>query len=300
MTRDELKLHGLGSSEYPAIAGASPYASGSDVWLDRMGLGRGREDSPAMYAGRTLERPLLRMAAEAAGIPFRHNRASITHPDWPRVPLFTTPDGFGPGRRTLCEIKLVGHRFSDWQAGPPDYVRLQVAAQLACIPKAHRAVVAALVGSELRTYTIERDEQLERELVADVADWWHRYVVAEVAPEADSSAAGWRLLKATAAADDRAERLATPDEQRVGQELLAAQALVAETETRIDNLRRQLAEASKDHDVAGVGWSAQWRSRSDVSWKSAATAAGVTPEQVEAATRSSVAFVFRSTKASRE
>ena len=61
---------------------------------------------------------------------------------WWRHALFGTPDGFGPHRYALAEIKLVGHRFDDWKTGPPEYVHLQVQAQMACYPKAQRVHVA--------------------------------------------------------------------------------------------------------------------------------------------------------------
>ena len=158
------------------------------------------------------------------------------------------------------------------------------------------SIVAALVGSELRTFTIERDVELEDRIAADLVDWWYRFVVPEVAPDPTTPASAWRLVKATASLDGRQERLATTDEQAAGAELIATTRQIAELERREDELRRSLAATALDSNVAGVGWSASWKDRADVSWKTAAVAAGVTPEQVEAATRHSASFVFRSSK----
>jgi predicted phage-related endonuclease len=295
--RDLARRIGLGASEAGGVLGVSPYMTASDVWLDKVGLGVGRADSPAMTAGRQLERPILRMAGVAATIPFHHNGQTFAHPRWPEVPLFATPDGFGPRRRVLAEVKLVGHRYADWSDGPPEYVRAQVAVQLACIPGASRAVVAALIGSDLRTYTVERDPAAEDKLVNDLVDWWYRYVVPEVAPPAETPASAWRLMKATAAVEGRQTRIAAPDEQRLGAELLANIRATAELEARADVIRRQLAEFAADSDISGVGWTAAWKQRADVSWKSVAVEAGAPPELVERFTRRSASFSFRSATA---
>lgn len=288
------ELRGIGASEGPGVLGLSPYGGPSDVWLRKVGLAGERGDTAAMYAGRELERPILRLASDAVGIRFTHNRQTFTHPRYPEVPLYATPDGFGPRRHVGAEVKLVGHRFSDWRDGVPDYVEVQAHLQMACVPKLSRVIVAALVGSELRTFAIERDEVLEDRLAADLVDWWYRFVVAEVAPDPDSSAAAWRLYKSTARVEDRAVRIALPDEQAIGAELILVSRQVAELERREDELRRQLAAATAQLDVNGVGWSASWKARADVSWKTAAIAAGATAEQIEAATRHSSSFVFRS------
>lgn len=295
--RDLARRIGLGASEGAAIMGLSPYQTASDVWLEKVGLGETRRDSSAMRAGRELERPILKLAGDTVGIAFAHNRQTFAHPRWADVPLFATPDGFGPRRHTLAEVKLVGHRYADWSDGPPDYVAVQAHLQLACIPKASRVIVAALLGSDLRTYTVERDVPLEDRMVADLVDWWYRYVIPEVAPPADTPASAWRLMKATAATDGRQTRLATPDEQRLGSELLAITRDVDALETRGDAIRRELAELAADSDIGGVGWAASWRERADVSWKSVAVEAGASPDVVERYTRRSASFTFRTAKA---
>ena len=292
--RDLARRIGLGASEVPAIFGVSPYATASDVWLAKVGLGSEKATTAGMMAGRELERPILRLAADASGIELKRNAQTFAHPRWPDVPLFATPDGFGPRRATIAEVKLVGFRFADWSAGVPDYVRLQVLAQMACLPRSGRAIVAALVGSELRTFTIERELEVEDRLLADVVDWWYRYVVAELAPEPDTPASAWRLARATAELDGRQQRLATPDEQGLGAQLIETTRSIDTLEKYAERLRLALATAAGDCDVAGVGWSASWHPRADVSWKTVALEAGATPELVEDHTRRSSSFRFRS------
>lgn len=293
LTRDDLKGLGLGASEVPAVMGLSPYSTASDVWLDRMGLAGPKDDTPAMAAGRALERPLLRMANARDGLGFRHNRLTLPHPKYPVVPLFATPDGFGPGRQSTAEVKLVGRRFSDWSDEPPDYVTAQARAAMACVPPSRYAVVIAFVGSDLRVYRIERDAAIEERLIDYVGSWWAEHIDGETAPEPDTPAAAWRLYRARAAIEERAERIAAPDEQAVGSELRVIAAEVKRLDERADELRRVLADGSLDSDVMGLGWRAGWRPRADVSWKSVAVALGATPEVIEAHTRRSASFVFR-------
>jgi hypothetical protein len=100
-------------------------------------------------------------------------------------------------------------------------------------------------------------------------------------------------MRATANLDGRQSRLATPDEQRMGAELLALTRQAAAVDEAADKIRRDLADLSRDHDVAGVGWSARWARRNDVSWKAVATEAGATPDLVAAHTRTSSSFQFR-------
>lgn len=290
--RDEARRIAAGASELPGIVGVPAFSSGVEVWLDKVGLGSSRADSDAMRAGRELERPILKMTGEKVGVRFSHNRQTWAHPRYPEVPLFATPDGFGPRRHSLAEVKLVGHRFADWADGPPDYVKVQAHGQLACIPRASRVIVGALIGSELRTWTIERDVELEDKLVADLVEWWYRYVVPEVAPPADSPASSWQLMRAAAELDGRQKRIATPDEQVLGAELLELARQSATIDERSDAIRRQLAELSSDSDIGGVGWAASWRERADVSWKSVAVDLGATEEQIAAHTRRSSSFVF--------
>jgi predicted phage-related endonuclease len=296
LTRDELKANGLGASEVAAIFGEpSPWMTASDVWLDRMGMAPAKIETAPMVTGRALETSILRLAADELGMPFRHNAAPIRHPDWPDVPLFATPDGYGPKRHVLAEVKLVGRRFADWQDGAPGYVRAQVAAQLACVRPSREAVVIALVGAELRTFRVERDRAIEDALVERVASWWRTYIDGQLAPDPDTPDAAWRLFGATAdtSAARLAERIATPDEQVTGQELLRVGAAIGELERRQDELRRSLAERATDSDVLGLGWRASWRQRADVSWKGVSVDAGATPELIEAHTRRSSSFVFR-------
>ena len=284
---------GLGASEVPAIAGLSPFATATDVWLEKVGLAPARAETPAMAAGKALERPILRLAGDRLGVTLRHNAGAVFHPSYPDVPLWATPDGYGVHRTLLAEVKLVGHRWSDWSDGPPDYVVAQARAQMACHPRAVAVVVIALLGSELRTMTVERDPAIERELVELATGWWRRHVVGELAPDPDGPSDAWAILRATAAVDARSERLALPDELATGRALIETNRQIAALEERADELRRELAVAAGEADLLGIGWTARWSDRASTSWKSVAMAAGATPEDIADYTTRTPSFGFR-------
>lgn len=294
MRRDQLRAGGLGASEVPAIFGESPYSTASDVWLDRMGLAHERS-TPAMSAGNALEVPILRLAGQRLDTRFHHNGQTFHHPD-PAVPLFATPDGFGPGRTQLAEVKLVGYRFADWREGPAPYAVRQVQAQLACLPRAEAGILIALLGSDLRTYRIARDPDIERAIVERVRAWWQDHIVGERSPDPVDAVDEWNVLKATTSTTGRAERLATPDEQKAGAELLVLAKQAAALEARTDELKRLLARDADESDVLGVGWQARWTSRASVSWKDVALAAGASDDLVAAHSRQSTSFAFRPVK----
>lgn len=283
---------GIGASEVAAIAGLSPWSTPVEVWLEKVGMGRPREETPQMAAGRDLERAILKLGARDLDRRIVHNGRTFTHPGWPDVPLFATPDGFGAGRATLAEVKVVSHHLSDWTDGPPPYVVSQCLAQMACFPKAVAVDVIALVGGAVKTYRVRFDADAIRDLERAVREWWSTYVVAQVAPPPISADDEWSLLRARIVPDHR-ERLATTDEQVIANDLVAILAERARLDALIDEGRRALATSSDGHDVAGVGWSGRWSDRSSVDWKGVVAAAGVPPETVAAFTRRTPSFTLR-------
>lgn len=283
---------GIGASVLPAIMGDSPWATPASVWLDLVGLAAPRE-SDAMRVGRDLEATVLRLTAREADRRMVANHQTFTHPDWPAVPLYATPDGFvQPRRVALVECKVVAHRFDDWRDGPPSYVQDQVQAQLACLPRAQSAIVGALIGGEIKTWRVERDAEFQAALPGLVAAWWADYIVADQAPDAETDADRWALLRAGVPMG-RAERIATPDEQRIGTALRGLLAEAARIDQAIQVYRLELADYARDSDVLGVGWRATWASRSTVDWRALVADQAIPAAVIAAHTRAAPTFTFR-------
>ena len=291
MTDD--RRDGLGASDVPAIAGASPWVTPVGLWLDRMGLSGPQPETEAMAAGKRLEGPILQLAARATGLTIHRNRVRFRHPDWPKVPLWATPDGLTRPRTTLVEVKMVGHRFADWADGPPAYVGLQVQAQLACLPRVQQAVVGALIGGELRTYRVDREPLVQQFLPALVAEWWARHILAERSPDPSGPGDQWALMRAAAATDGRDERVATTDESGWADGLLKLQEMEDDLAAQKETLRLALADAAVQSNVRGDGWTARWQLRRTVDWSAVADAYSIPSDVIERHTRVAPVFTFR-------
>lgn len=250
---------GIGASELPVIAGISPYSTPVELWLRKTG-DEEQADNVAMAIGRQLEVPILRLVARQEGIAFRHNRATWTHPRWPEVPLYATPDAIGPGAGCLGEIKVVGDWMAnDWSGGVPDYIRLQAHGQLAVHPKATFVLVAGLLGgTRLHVERIERDEAIVAELEVQATAWWQEYIVGGTPPPPVSEEDRWALLRRMVAVDRRQERPATPEEVALVEAYAAldksAKAISGEAAVQ----RRKLGEAALETDIRGPRWTARW------------------------------------------
>lgn len=288
---------GIGASEVPAILGLSPWTTPVAVWLEKVGMGGPRRETGPMRTGTALEGAILGIAARDLDLRAVRNRVSFRHPDWPDVPLWATPDGFTRHRAGLVEVKVVGYRGADWSDGPPPYVLSQVQAQLACLPRTRYAIVAALLGSDVRTWEVERDEALITALEADVAEWWDGYVRRQISPMPEGDADRWALVRALAArAPSRDSRIATDDEAVVAAHLSVLLAQADDVAAQIADLRLEMAEAAEGTDLIGTGWRATWHDRRQVDWAAIVRDERVPKRIIERYETTSRVFTFRRTK----
>jgi predicted phage-related endonuclease len=172
----------IGASEVGALLALHPYTSPARIYA-RIVDGDTIAQTSSMGVGKALEHPALELARDTLGLKVHACSRTYVHPD---LPLAATPDAYarvdwtahpeapalsglpaGPG---LVEIKVSGD-YSLW-TDLPAFVEWQVRAQLALTGRAW-AFVAALVGSSLRTYLVERDAELERAML-DAVDRFDR------------------------------------------------------------------------------------------------------------------------------
>ena len=290
------RLAGIGSSELARIAGDDPWGGPASVWLEKVGLAGGREPTPAMTAGLDLEGTVVRMSAAQLDTRFIRNHVTFRHPDWPDVPLYATPDGFGPGRRSGVEAKVVGHRLDDWKRGPPAYVRAQVQGQMACLPRLERVWVGALIGGQVHTYQIDRDPDAITAIEHGVVAWWRTYVIPEVAPEALTKGEAWDLLRARVRVEARPSRIAGDEEELLGRQLVSLMEQQDDIANLMDGLRRDLATHAAGEDIAGKGWRARWGERRSTDWAILAREEGLPRRLVESYTHATKTFTFRRAK----
>jgi putative phage-type endonuclease len=265
-----LEPAGIGASEAPAMLGVDPWTTPLQLWRRKLGRTLEREDSQAMRVGRALEGPVVELARELLPVPVRRNRKSYTHPGWPTVPMFATPDGFagcGDLKRGV-EVKVVGYRSAaDWDDGVPQRVQLQTQAQMeVCdIPAVW---VIALVGTELRVELVERDP-LVGDVLREGAVSFMELVREVREPDPVTDAERWERLAALSPREE-VELLADDLSQHLGAKLLEVRAEIAALEQSEALLRERLAANLNDLGTArlrGDGFVASWADRAGtVDW----------------------------------
>ncbi len=190
LTAADLSLRetGIGASEIAAVLELDPYKGPLDVWLrkrtPRRGplLGPSDPGQPAML-GHAIEPVLRRIYVERTGNDVAPT-PTTRHADLPFV--LATADGLG--ERSGLEIKVVGmHMAHHWgeagdDAGLPDYVRMQVAQNMAVFDRDRWDVCALIGGTDLRLWTIDRDAELEASLLEASAVFWEEHVLADEPP----------------------------------------------------------------------------------------------------------------------
>jgi predicted phage-related endonuclease len=247
---------GLGASELASIAGLSPWRTPLDVWLDKMEPSE-IERNDYQQLGLDLEGFLVHSIEGA-----RRNTLTHSHPDWPVVRLFATPDGIADRGTTLVEAKSVTHGLADWADGAiPEHYVIQAYGQLACHPLAQRVKFAVLLGGRPAYRTLEHPGQpVIDELVESAMRWWANYIVRETVPPPINDDDRWTIAR-RGSRGDRMSRLATPDEQAAADDLLEVRARIGELEAQEKEVRLRLAELASGADIAGAGWKATWSTR---------------------------------------
>lgn len=151
----------IGSSDAPIVCGASPYSSPLELYYKLHGeLPRySDEETRAQRFGARLEPAIAELAAEELGLKIRRS-APRKHPKYDFMSanldyeIISNPKG--PG---VLEIKNRGgdRPFENL----PDDILLQVAHQLAVTNRDWALVAVLFRFSDLRTFEIERDKELE-------------------------------------------------------------------------------------------------------------------------------------------
>lgn len=179
---------GLGGSDVDAALGFSLYRSPWEVWREKTGRSEIDTASPSEAAalGTALEPWLIEQASNLLEADV-HRTATRTyaHPDflWRRC----SPDGVTEDGR-LVEAKTAGlaggfgtpRGWSD--NGLPRAYEFQVRWSMHVMDAPAAEVIALVAGMGLVRRTVQRDFGIEFRLVAQLAEWWDRHVVAGEEP----------------------------------------------------------------------------------------------------------------------
>lgn len=270
---------GIGGSEAAAVAGVGLYGSPLSVYLDKIGEGVPVEETERMRWGNLLEVPVGKEFAERNGVT-RLRRGSFERlagvPHWVGHVDFTGdhPED-GP---VVIEVKVTD-RASEWMDDDVDRIPMQYFLQvqhylaLEGVNVGHLAVLVE--GNELRSWRIERDEEVLAGLAETYADFW-QHVTDRVPPEPDGSEATAEALRRMYPRDDGSERVATPEEASYVDRVLAARQMVREAETERDRWEAFL-KAAMGHTTRLVvpSGSVSWKQNRDsvgTNWEAVAKA----------------------------
>jgi hypothetical protein len=246
-----LRASRVGASEVPAILGIDPYRGPMTVW-GRIVLGEQPAQTPPMAIGAALEGPIARLWATQAGERIRMNSRTRT-----RGNLAATADGFCLGRGGLLEVK--------WSAGSsiwrgdelPESVYWQCAAQ-AAVYGSHRITVVALIGADLREWTIDPPRADRRRVIEAVNLFFTEHIEPMEMPIPMYPAELDAYLRLVQGTDPEARRAATDDEQTLAASYIEARTEAREAEATAEAIRRDLlahiATNGPRPRVVGDGW----------------------------------------------
>lgn len=184
------------ASKVAGILGLSPWDSPYSTWCVMKGIIPVAGENRHMQRGNMLENAVL-------------DWWLVDHPEHTEKarqvwsPLFdwggATPDLHVTGPGGALELVDAKTTSSDdgWQDGPPPYYLASSLWQLVCEPDAERVHLAVLFGKpfDLRTYTVERDEEVMAAIVARCKEF-HDSLASDTPPDLDDHVATYEAIRA--------------------------------------------------------------------------------------------------------
>jgi putative phage-type endonuclease len=260
----DTRRKGLGGSDIAAVLGLSKWRTPMDVWAEKRGLLESLDENYAMMRGRILESAVSNWYQEQIeGVVEEGENMPISGPEpW----MLASPDRYVKTDSERFGLEIKTARSSDgW--GPdggveiPIYYATQVAWYMACT-NIDRWDVAVLfmMNDEFRSYTIQRDMDVERRIIDTCRNWWNSHVLGGDPPPLDSSNGASEYLKGKYPNNDQEVRKSTPDETNLVFELYD----VKEDIKRLQEKKAYLENKIKNEigDNEGI-----WNDWGKITWK---------------------------------
>lgn len=174
----------LGGSDAAAILGFSRFKSPLKVWAEKTGAVEPDDLSNKMpvILGNALEDTVAKLFSEATGKQVRRVNQTLFHPDHPFIAA--NIDRRVVGEDAIVECKTCNQFFAkEWASEeiPQEYI-LQVMHYLA-VTGAKTAYLAVLIGNtEFKWKTIERDEDMVKEIIKREVHFWQNFIVPKIQP----------------------------------------------------------------------------------------------------------------------
>lgn len=170
-----LRRTGLGASDIPCIMGRSPFGSPLSVYAEKVLPAEEGEDEPDLLKwGRMVQPVIMQWLAEEAMIKIKNGDVMFRSA---QVEYMTaTVDGTtadpGTGMLIPVEAKVTAWKERDWVDGVPDYVYLQVQAQMYVCEADYAYVVACLGGQPPVWIKVARSQDTIDDILKAAAEFW--------------------------------------------------------------------------------------------------------------------------------
>lgn len=258
----------IGGSDAAAVVGMNRYSSPFALWAEKTGKVDSFEGNLATEVGTFMEEFIARKFMEKTGKKVRRRKVSFINSNYPWA--IANIDREIIGEEAGLEIKFTDvlntKKFKNGEY--PDHYYVQCVHYLAITGK-KRWYLAVLVGNrEFHVYTIERDEEEIKALMAAEEAFWNNYVLKNAPPPADgekSTTETISSLYAEAESDNIIDlssvRSAIDDYMEVSQQIKALEKL---KEAKANEIKALMGNSSKG--LGGnykVSWSNSSRSSFD-------------------------------------
>ena len=191
---------GLGGSDMGAILGLSKFKTPVDVWMEKTGRSEGSTETLQMRFGNYAEEFVAREYCAKTGHAVQRFTSMLRHPDAPilgNVDRLVVPAGAkiaahkseirtDLGLECKTASAFAAMDAAEWgdegtDLVPPSYL-VQCTTYMA-LTGCQAWDLAVLFGNqEVRVYHMQRDRELEAEIIARASEWWNRHVIADVPP----------------------------------------------------------------------------------------------------------------------
>lgn len=243
---------GIGGSDAPAVAGASPWATPMSLWLEKTGLIQRKEaaEEPEWQRWGHLLEPVITAEFERrSGLVVVQAQVMVEHPDrpWQRATL----DGLvaeGPGSEPLglLEIKTASWRsplkWHDEKGNEqvPEPYRIQVQHNLMTSQLQHAWTVALMDGQKLLIHEVDADPDVQEVLLELEQDFWQCVIERRPPPVDDSEITEKALQKAYPVAPEDSSVELSEEEAQLVEDYLAAKSDETEAAKRVQAAQNAL------------------------------------------------------------
>lgn len=182
------RKYGIGGSDAGAICGVNPFCSPISVYYDKTTEEISEDDSETTRQGRDLEEYVARRFTEATGKKVRKSNYLYRSTD--HQFMLANVDRLIVGESAGLECKTASAwNENKWQDGSvPDHYVIQCQHYMAVTGMKKWYIAVAILGRDFKWKTIERDDDLIKNLQVIEADFWNNHVIPKVLPDPDGTA----------------------------------------------------------------------------------------------------------------